>query len=74
MNSKAYYSDRLLGPDAREDEHTNRALAVNFEALKTRLRQLGFFTDLSDASNSQVIMPRFPIAGKEYVTGAAPVY
>jgi len=24
-------------------------------ALKDRLRQLGFYTDLSDASNSQVI-------------------
>jgi hypothetical protein len=58
-----------LGPRAHEDEWTNRALAVNLEALKTRLRQLGFFTDLSDASNSQVIMPRFPIAGEEYGTG-----
>ncbi len=47
-----------LGPNAIEDEHTNRALAANLEALKTRLRQLGFVTDLSDASNSQTIIPR----------------
>ena len=38
-----------------------RALELNYSALKDRLRQLGFFTDLSDASISQVIKPRFPI-------------
>ncbi|MCK4625180.1 MAG: hypothetical protein KAV00_07715 [Phycisphaerae bacterium] len=60
-----------LGPSGQESEKTNRALAANFEALKTRLRQLGFFTDLSDASNSQVIMPRFRIAGQRHVAGAS---
>jgi hypothetical protein len=39
-----------------------RALEANYNALKERLRQLGFFTDLSDASISQVIKPRFPIS------------
>jgi len=38
-----------------------RALEANYSALKDRLRQLGFFTDLSDASISQAIRPRFPI-------------
>ena len=38
-----------------------KALETNFNALKIRLRQLGFYTDLSDASNSQVIRPRFTI-------------
>ena len=38
-----------------------RALEVNYTFLKDRLRQLGFFTDLSDASISQVIKPRFPV-------------
>lgn len=38
-----------------------RALEANYSALKDRLRQLGFYTDLSDASISQVIRPRFPI-------------
>jgi len=37
------------------------ALEANYSALKDRLRQLGFFIDLSDASISQVIRPRFPI-------------
>jgi hypothetical protein len=54
-----------LGGGTPEDEQTNRALATNFESLKVRLRQLGFFTDLSDASNSQVIRPRFSIVVEE---------
>jgi hypothetical protein len=48
-----------------EREHINRALTKNYDALKTRLRQLGFFTDLADASNSQVIAPRFKITHGE---------
>jgi hypothetical protein len=50
-----------------ESENVNRALAANYDALKTRLRQLGFFTDLADASNSQVIVPRFEITHGEFV-------
>ncbi len=42
-----------------------RGLEANYSALKDRLRQLGFFTDLSDASISQVIRPRFPIKPEE---------
>ena len=57
-----------LGPDRVEEEQTNRALTRNYEALKTRLRQLGFFTDLADASNSQVITPRFMITGETLQT------
>jgi len=49
-----------------ETEGVNRALAANYDALKTRLRQLGFFTDLADASNSQVIVPRFEITHGEF--------
>ena len=37
------------------------ALESNYMALKDRLRQLGFYTDLSDASISQAIRPRFYI-------------
>lgn len=51
-----------LGHDSIDEEQINRALTTNLDALKTRLRQLGFYTDLSDASNSQVITPRFQIA------------
>lgn len=59
------------GEDVPEDEQSNRALATNYEHLKIRLRQLGFFTALSDASNSQVIRPRFPIVEDEPVPGMA---
>jgi hypothetical protein len=44
-----------------DSPEVSRALEANYSALKDRLRQLGFFTDLSDASISQVIKPRFPI-------------
>ncbi len=48
-------------PDGSDSPEIARALNNNYEALKNRLRQLGFYTDLSDASNSQVIKPRFKI-------------
>ncbi|MGA2614293.1 MAG: hypothetical protein ABSG38_12715 [Spirochaetia bacterium] len=47
-----------------DNPEVGRALEANYSALKDRLRQLGFFTDLSDASISQVIRPRFPINSK----------
>ena len=46
---------------ANDSPDAARALEANYSALKDRLRQLGFFTDLSDASISQVIRPRFPV-------------
>jgi hypothetical protein len=48
--------------DINDSPDIARALEFNYAALKDRLRQLGFFTDLSDASISQVIKPRFPIS------------
>jgi hypothetical protein len=53
-----YINEWLDGSDSPE---TAKALNNNFLALKDRLRQLGFYTDLSDASNSQVIKPRFKV-------------
>ena len=53
-----YINEWITGNDSPE---TAKALNNNFLALKERLRQLGFYTDLSDASNSQVIKPRFKI-------------
>ena len=53
-----YINEWITGSDSPE---TAKALNKNFLALKERLRQLGFYTDLSDASNSQVIKPRFKI-------------
>lgn len=48
-------------PGGSDSPEIAQALNNNYEALKNRLRQLGFYTDLSDASNSQVIKPRFKI-------------
>jgi hypothetical protein len=48
-------------PGGSDSPETAKALNINFMALKDRLRQLGFYTDLSDASNSQVIKPRFKV-------------
>lgn len=58
-NRYGIYIDTLKG--GSDSPEVARALEVNYAALKDRLRQLGFFTDLSDASISQVIRPRFPI-------------
>jgi hypothetical protein len=41
------------------DQH--RAFRENVKALKDRLREIGFFDDLSDAVNVQRIRPRYPI-------------
>ena len=48
------------------DSHTPsiadlEALRLNVQAFKTRLREIGFYTDLSDAYVSQVIRPRYHI-------------
>lgn len=37
------------------------AFNENLKHLKNRLREIGFYTDLSDAYNAQVIRPRYPI-------------
>ncbi|MEV7435279.1 methylation-associated defense system protein MAD7 [Streptomyces griseoviridis] len=57
------YVDRLptadgFGPAELEEES---ALRANAEAFTTRLREIGFYDDLSDAYLTQVITPRFSI-------------
>ncbi|OJV96059.1 MAG: hypothetical protein BGO39_03550 [Chloroflexi bacterium 54-19] len=39
----------------------SEAFRQNIQALKDRLREIGFYTDLSDAYNSQTIKPRYQI-------------
>ncbi len=41
------------------DIKTHLAFKVNMQALKNKLRQIGFYTDLSDASSLQKIRPRY---------------
>ena len=41
------------------DVKTHMAFKANVDALKSKLRQIGFYTDLSDASSLQKIRPRY---------------
>ena len=43
------------------DITTHLAFKENVEALKNKLRQIGFYTDLSDASIMQKIRPRYNV-------------
>ena len=43
------------------DVRTHLAFKTNVDALKSKLRQIGFYTDLSDASSLQKIRPRYKI-------------
>jgi len=45
------------------DEH--RAFRDNVRALKDRLREIGFYDDLSDAYNAQTVRPRYQLRGEE---------
>lgn len=50
-------------PEATIDD--NKAFNNNLNNLKRRLREIGFYTDLSDAYNTQTIRPRYPIGKSE---------
>jgi len=43
------------------DVETNAAFSKNMEALKNKLRQIGFYTDMSDACILQKIRPRYKL-------------
>ena len=57
------WSSCLSWPDATIED--NKAFNNNLNNLKRRLREIGFYTDLSDAYNTQTIRPRYPIGGLE---------
>lgn len=64
------YVDRLpttdgFGPAGLEEES---ALRANADAFTTRMREIGFYDDLSDAYLTQVITPRFSITEDGTVT------
>lgn len=42
------------------DEH--RAFGLNVKAFKERLREIGFYDDLSDAFNAQMVQPRYDVS------------
>jgi hypothetical protein len=47
---------------SRSEHHRPAALRRNVESFKGRLREIGFFRDLSDAYVTQTITPRYAIA------------
>jgi len=53
--------DTLSDVDKQKHIWIQAALSENYLALRNRLRMIGFYTDLSDASNVQEIVPRFRI-------------
>jgi hypothetical protein len=61
----------VVGPSATDAAHRpvtldeHRAYRENVKALKDRLREIGFFDDLSDAVNVQRIRPRYAILRSE---------
>ncbi|ESQ03803.1 hypothetical protein B590_16234 [Streptomyces sp. PVA_94-07] len=62
--------DRLPTGDGFEPAglEEEAALRVNTEAFTTRMREIGFYDDLSDAYLTQVITPRFTITEDGQVT------
>jgi hypothetical protein len=46
---------------AEADIELNEAFRVNMEAFKDKLRQIGFYTDMSDACILQKIRPRYKL-------------
>ncbi len=62
-NRYGLYIDRL--PENEQNKSSildRRALRLNLEAFKRRLREIGFYEDLSDAYVTQKVSPRYAIA------------
>ena len=71
-NRYGLYIDRLPeGARAYNNILDRRALRLNLEAFKRRLREIGFYEDLSDAYITQKISPRYAIerVTQEIMTG-----
>lgn len=63
-NRYGLYIDRLPeNGQANSSIVDRRALRLNLEAFKRRLREIGFYEDLSDAYVTQKVSPRYAIDG-----------
>jgi hypothetical protein len=60
-NRYGLYIDRLPENEQSGNIADKRALRLNAEAFKRRLREIGFFEDLSDAYITQKVSPRYVI-------------
>ncbi|MCP5102146.1 MAG: hypothetical protein GY950_02140 [bacterium] len=57
--------DKVPDPDEGGSIPDRRALRLNLETFKRRLREIGFYQDLSDAYITQKISPRYTIPKKD---------
>lgn len=65
-NRYGLHIDRLPeGSQANSSIQDRRALRLNLEAFKRRLREIGFYEDLSDAYVTQKVSPRYAIERNE---------
>jgi len=60
-NRYGLYIDRLPESEQLSSITDKRALRLNADAFKKRLREIGFFEDLSDAYITQKVSPRYVI-------------
>ena len=60
-NRYGLYIDRLPETEPSNSIIDKRALRMNTESFKRRLREIGFFEDLSDAYITQKVSPRYVI-------------
>ena len=61
-NRYGLHIDRLPESGQSEQQHPGpAALRLNLEAFKRRLREIGFYEDLSDAYVTQKVSPRYAI-------------
>ena len=61
--------DSLPESDSFSEEsiNTRKTLRENLVGFKQRLREIGFYKDLSDAYISQTVSPRYKISKKQAV-------
>ena len=65
-NRYGLHIDRLPeNPQAKSSILDRRALRLNLETFKRRLREIGFYEDLSDAYVTQMVSPRYPIGNHD---------
>jgi hypothetical protein len=59
------------GTSSALDDH--KAFRDNMRAMKDRLREIGFYDDVSDAYNAQTIRPRYPVDERDHAQAGAGV-
>ncbi len=66
-NRYGLYIDRLPETEQLDSIMNKRALRFNTDAFKRRLREIGFYEDLSDAYVTQKVSPRYVINNEDEI-------